>query len=253
MKNPIYLVSTGRTGTKYFSNFFSTYGIDVTSYHTSKFTRTVNVLGNMYRQKMLSRRMMKMLLKHIKFHSVQSHNSRYIECNPYYYNIIDIIDDFFPEAKFIFVVRSPKSFISSYIKMERQRWKSTIANRLIPFWQPTSYLDQIRGIGNNYYQRVEFFSKVWARKNTTIMKALSGRNNSISLRFEQVFNPATGVDVMKGLIKWLDIGLKKPITQEMIVTKKNATIEDNVNSWDGHCTTIMNRYCSSVLRDLGYE
>lgn len=48
-KNPKFLVSTGRTG----------YGVDVTSYHTSDFTRLVNILGNIYYQKLVSRNFMK--------------------------------------------------------------------------------------------------------------------------------------------------------------------------------------------------
>ena len=253
MNNPIFLVSTGRTGTKFFSNFFSMYGIDVASYHTSSFTRALNVLGNMYWGKLVSRSMMKFLWQRLKFKRIKSHASRYIECNPYYYNMIDIILDCFPGAKFIFIIRTPKAFIVSHIKWERQRLKSMIANRLIPFWQPTSYLDQIIGFKNDYYQRVGFYSKIWARKNAAIMGAVSGKDNVITLFFEQLFHPETGVDVMSGLVRWLDVPLNKPITEDMITAKKNISKGVQTESWDDNCTKIMNSYCQPLLRKLGED
>ena len=251
MNNPIFLISTGRTGTKFFSDFFSSYGIDVASYHTSSFTRVLNVLGNMYWRKLFSRSVMKFLWKRLKFKRIKSHGSRYIECNPYYYNMIDIILDFFPGAKFIFIVRSPKAFIVSHIKWERQRLKSMVANRLVPFWQPTSYLDQVKGFTNDYYQRVEFYSKIWARKNTAIMGAVSGKDNVITLFFEQLFHPETGVKVMSGLVRWLDVPLNKPISQDMITAKKNISKGVQTESWDDNCTRIMNSYCQPLVKKLG--
>jgi len=253
MNNPIFLVSTGRTGTKFFSKFFSTYAVGVAPYHTTRYTRLLNVLGNMYRQKLISRSMIKVLWKRVKLREIQSHNLRYIECNPYYYNIIDIITDFFPEAKFIYIIRLPKAFIISHIKWEKQRLKSTIANRLVPFWQPISYMDQVKGFKNDYYQRVAFYSKVWARKNASILKAAKGNDNVFTLKFEQIFHPVTGVDVMERLIKWLGVAVKKPITQAVIATKINTANEENANSWDQHCTKTVNRYCRSLLKEIGYE
>jgi len=253
MKNPIFLVSTGRTGTKFFSSFFSTYAVDVASYHTTRYTRFLNILGNMYRQKLISRSIMKAFWKRIKLLEIQSHELRYIECNPYYYNIIDIITEFFPEAKFICVTRFPKTFVLSHIKWERQRWKSIIANRLVPYWQPTSYLDQLKGFKHDYYQRVEFYSKVWARKNTAILEAAVRNDNAMTLKFEEIFHHANGVDAMVGLIKWLDIKLKVPITKEMVAAKINTSKETHKDIWDDHCTKIMDSFCLSLLRDLGYE
>lgn len=253
MNNPIFFISTGRTGTKFFSNFFSDYAFDVASYHTSRFTRILNVLGNMYWKKILSRTTMKTLWKLFKYGEIESHRLRYLECNPYYYNMIDIVADFFPDAKFVFLIRFPRAFIISHIRWERQRWQSIIANRLVPFWQPTSYLDQVRGLRNNYYQRVEFYSKIWARKNKAILTAVLGNRNAIILKFEQVFHPSTGVDIMANLVKWLEVSLKKPVTTEMITTKINMTKGFNADLWDNTCNKIMHRYCQYLLKEFGYE
>ena len=250
MNSPIFFISTGRTGTKFFSNFFSTYAVGVDAYHTSRFTRVLNVLGNMYWHKLVSRSAMKKFWKLLKFNGIQSHRSRYLECNPYYYNMIDIVAEFFPDAKFVFIIRLPKSFIISHIKWERQRWQSIIANRLVPFWQPTSYLDQVRGLMNNYYQRVEFYSKIWARKNEAILMAVLGNDNATTLRFEQLFHPSMGVNVMANLVEWLEVAIRKPITREMIAAKINMTKGLYSDFWDNHCNKIVNRYCGSLLKQI---
>ena len=253
MKNPIFLLSTGRTGTKYFSNFFSTYGVDVASYHTTSFTRLLNVLGNMYYYKLLSKNQMRTIWKRFKYQEIQAHDFTYIESNPYYYNMIDIISDVFPGAKFVFIVRLPKSFIISHIKWEKQRWQSMIANRLVPFWQPTSYLNQIRGFNNDYHQRVEFYSKIWVNKNTAILGNIAKNGNATVLKFEEVFHPLNGIQVMVRLVKWLNISLVQPITSEMITAKINKTNNVETNWWDNHCTEIVNEYCSSLMEEFEYS
>jgi len=244
------LLSTGRTGTKYFSTFFSTYGVNVVSYHTTRFTRLLNVLGNMYYYKLLSKDLMRTIWKQLKYREIETQYFRYIESNPYYYNMIDIISDFFPRAKFVFIVREPKSFIVSHIKWERQRWRSIIANRLIPFWQPTGYLSQIRGFNNNYHQRVEFYSKIWVNKNSAILQNIVNNDNAVVLKFEEVFHPLNGIQVLEKLVKWLNISLVQPITSKMITVKINRTKSTETNWWDKHCTEIVNQYCISLIKEI---
>ena len=252
MKKPVFLISTGRTGTKYFANFFQSFGINVASYHTSSFTRFLNILSNMYYKELLSKKVMGAIWRRLKYEKIQSHNYRYIECNPYYYNLIDIISSFFPEAKFIFIIRAPKSFIISHIKWEKQRWQSMFANRAIPFWQPVSYWDQIRGFGNKYHQRVEFYSKIWVRKNTMIWESIVNKDNAITVKFEEVFDPVTGVDVITKIVEWLNISLDRQIDREMIIKKINKTKKAQ-NIWDKDCERIMNKYCRSLMEYFGYK
>jgi len=253
MKEPIFVLSTGRTGTKYFSTFFSKNCENVSSYHTTRYTRFLNVLGNMYKQNIVSGRVVKFIWKRLKYEEIHSHKSRYIECNPYYYNITKIIAQFFPDVKFVYIVRSPKSFIISHIKWENQRWQSIIANRLVPFWQPVPFLDQLKGFRHDYHQRVEFYSKVWVEKNEVILMDMKENDNSLLLKFEDIFDPQTGVDIIKSLVDWLDLELKKPINREIVTARINQTRNDGVDYWDGGCADSVNRICGRVMKELEYE
>lgn len=207
----------------------------------------------MYRKGLLSNEKLTVIWKHLKLKNIRSHTSRYIECNPYYYNIMDIIIHFFPNARFVFIVRSPKSFIISHIKWEKQRLKSYIANQFIPYWQPTSYLEQLKGFRNNYYQRVLFYSRIWFIKNKTILEALEKRGHSITLKFEDIFNLNTGIDILSNLVNELELSLKKPITNEIVDKKMNVTKGDGISLWDDRCDKIMKRYCGRLMKEFGYE
>lgn len=253
MNNPIFLLSTGRTGTKFFSKFFSNYCQNISSYHTTSYTRFLNLLGNMYGMNLLSKNNVIFFWKKLKYDEIKSHASRYIECNPYYYNMLDVIMHFFPNAKFIIIVRAPKSFICSHIKWEKQRLKSFIANQLIPFWQPVSYLTQLKGITFNHYQRVEFYSRVWTKKNEALLKSIENKENAIMIKFENIFDPMTGIENIERLVEWAGISLKSPITNEVITKKLNVTKAPDIFLWDGHCDKIMNEFCGVLMKKMGYE
>lgn len=254
MNNPILLVSTGRTGTKYFSNFFADYGAEVASYHTTRYTRIINILANMYNRGYISLSLLAVIWKRLKLKFIESHQKRYIECNPYYYNLVVTINDYFPKAKFVIIVRHPKTFIKSYIQWEHQRWKSLLANRLLPFWQPVSYWEHLMGFTNNYHQRVKFYSTIWTIKNDFLIRTLAGKDNAIMLRFEDTFNPESGAQVLTDLMKWLEIPLTKPVDQSAVTTKVNVSGSwKKEDLWDDRCTEIMLHNCGELMQLLGYE
>ena len=251
MNNPIFLISTGRTGTNFFSRLFSEHCENVASYHTTRFTRFLNVLGNMHYFNLISEKRLRLIWKQFKYREINRHSRQYIENNPYYYSYLNIINDLFPEAKFIWITRFPKSFIISHIQWEQQRLQSRIANSLIPFWQPVSYLEQLKSI-LNYYQRVEYYSKVWARKNIFILSSLGESPNFRRIKFEDVFNPNIGLSTIMNLMSWLELPATKPITSEVLERKLNKS-RNAGNFWDEKCENLMKHYCKTMMGTLGYS
>ena len=189
----------------------------------------------------------------LKYKAIASQRLRYIECNPYYYNMLDIIEDTFPEVKFVFVVRHPQSFIISHIGWVKQRWQSTIANRLIPLWQPVPFLDQIRGIKNDYHKDVEFFCRVWVNKNNAILKNEMGNEKLRILRFEDLFHPEIGLQIMSDLLEWLNLSVRTPISKQVLTQKMNVTRGVYTHWWDDECTEILTRFCSPLMIRFGYQ
>lgn len=250
---PVFLVSTGRTGTKFFSGFFARYGGAVSSLHYPPRTRVIHVLANAYEVGILSANAMQSLWRAQREKSIQNHEGRYVECNGYYYNLIDTIRASFPQAKFVFVVRSPKGFIRSHVNWERFQWKSTIAARLIPLWQPISYFEQLKGWRNNYHQRVEFYAKIWARKNASITAHASDPNCLRTVRYEDVFDETKGPRILGDLLDWLEIPVEKPILPEALTERVNLSRQKSEELWDTRCDEIVQLHCRDLMELYGYK
>ena len=65
-ERPVFLVSTGRTGTKFLANFFAEYGRDVSAYHCPRGSRLVHVLANCYERRWLPRSSMHWLWRTLR-------------------------------------------------------------------------------------------------------------------------------------------------------------------------------------------
>lgn len=251
MKPPVFFISTGRTGTRYFARLFARYCTDSAAFHTSPFTRSINILGNMSQQGLLPGQVPGFAWKLIKYGKIRSSRRRYIECNPYYYWIVGTIRSLFPEARLVVIVRSPRSFILSHMRWERQRWKSLAANRLIPFWQPVSIMEQLSCIRGGHYGRVAFYSMVWARKNAVIIDQIAGHKYLKILKFEDLFRPSSGLRIISELMDWLEIRLSGPLDERMITTRVNVS-EHAVIEWDENCSRIVKSHCAELIDRFGY-
>lgn len=246
------MISTGRTGTKYFSRFFREYIIDVASYHTTNYTRFINVVGNLYALKLLPPFFAGKIWKALKYDSIKSHRLRYIENNPHYYSLTNMISGYFPQAKYIYVVRSPKSYILSHFKKEDQHIKSKIANCLVPFWQPISYFEQVKGLFGDFYQRVEFYADIWNYKNNYLLSVSRENTQYMTIRFEDVFDPGKGPDILKQLADWLGLVPKRRIDSSVLLEKVNSSKADQKIFWDERCNKIVADKCMALMKIFQY-
>lgn len=252
MDNPIFLLSTGRTGTKFFSKFFDAYLIDVASYHTTKKTRFINVVGNLYARQLMPALLAGYIWKLLKYKFVKSHRSRYIENNPFYYSLSNLISAYFPGSKFIYIVRSPKTYILSHIRKENQNIKSKVANCLIPYWQPVSYIEHLKGLFGDFYQRVEFYASIWNFKNSYLLKASEENKRFITVRFEDIFDPENGPNVLKRLLDWLELLPRHCIEKSAILQKVNPSKPDKDIKWDKRCDEIVKKRCGDLMKLFHY-
>lgn len=249
---PVFLISTGRTGTKYFSKLFQGYGENVVAFHTSKHTRLIHIANNMHYLGLAPQGLPKGLWQRFKVPVIMAAQGRYVECNPYYYYNIPHIWEAFPQAQIIFIIREPREFIRSHIRWERQRLMSRIANQLTPFWAPLPFWQQFAGISGNLYQRVNYYARIWVRKNAVIKTAIKDDPRAITVRFEDIFANPKGVEKITELFDWLQLPLTKPIEQEIVEKRENIT-HGNAIKWDDRCEAIIIRECHGLMDEFGYR
>lgn len=252
MKSFTFLISTGRTGTKFFTLLFKTLYPDSVVYHTSEYTRILNIAGNMWNRGLLPKKTVHRLWKTLKYKNISSTKRMYFENNPYYYCFIDTIDQLLPDVKFIIIVRNPRSFINSHLNWERHRLRSKVANCCIPFWQPISYKEQLKGIQKNNLQRVKFYSKLWQRKNSVILNLIKEKHNVKVIKFENVFNAKNGLATIQSMLEWLELPYLHPLNTEMINSKVNMSRTGSF-IWNDNCEMLMKNYCGSLMERLNYQ
>jgi len=252
MRQKIFMISTGRTGTAFFASFFDDFFVGVESYHTTKNTELVNVLGNLAHVGIAPKKLTEKIFELIKCKWFDSHQECYVECNPYYWKFVEALKRKYPETKFVFVVRSPKGYIISHIQKENQSWRSKLANRFLPFWQPISIRDYLRYLSKtSLYERVDFYAKVWRVKNKELLMLREQMKNSRLIKFEDIFDSEKGVKTVKELLRWLELSPKKKLDGAILMKKTN--VSQNLNlGWDEKCDEIVKKTCQNLSEKLGY-
>jgi len=243
MKEPIFLVSTGRTGTVFLAKLFQVYAKDMDANHSTRFTRPINILANMYAMGKLPKKTMKRVFGLVKFRAISNSSLRYFESNPFYINIVDIIHEFFPEARFIHIVRSPASYTRSHIAWERGRLKSRLANQCLPFWQPVPYTAHLKGLHFDLYQRVDFYARSWNVKNENAFSVLENRPNVLMLQFEDVFDRTIGHSLLTHIFEWLGVRLKEDMPCDVLDKRENESDGKCILPWNDRCDEIVREQC----------
>lgn len=250
---PVFLVSTGRTGTRSFARLFAEHGRDVTAHHTTSLTRPLNMLNNLAYLRLLPQGLADAWLKYVKAPSIRATPGRYVECNPYYFGNIPALRRLFPGTRFVFVTRHPRAFVVSHIRWERQRIASRIANQLLPFWGPVGYHEQLLGLRGDTGQRVRYYAKVWNRRNRVIAAATDGDRRARSLRFEDVFGAADGLERLRELFAWLDIPLQRELGPGALAHRLNRSAPELLADWEDRYDMVLQRECGAAMARFGYE
>jgi hypothetical protein len=253
MPAPVLLLSTGRTGTRFFAELFARYGADLCAHHTAPGTRVLNVLSNMAVLGLPSRWLAERWLARTTIAPIRAEPARWVECNPFYFGSISVLRAAFPAARFVFLVRHPRQFCESHIRWERQRLPSRVANQLVPFWGPVPYHEQLLGLLGRYPQRVRYYAKVWSRRNEVILSQLDGDPQAITLRFEDIFGTLDGARRLGELFEALGIQATAPIDDAMLGRRANQTRRDAREPWNERCDAIVETHCGALMRRFGYE
>jgi hypothetical protein len=184
---------------------------------------------------------------------VRQEHRRWIECNLYYFNSLTALRQHFPDARFVHVIRHPKDFCQSHIRWERQRLQSRIANQLVPFWAPVGYHEQLLGLLGQDHQRVRYYAKVWARRNTVILRQLAADPTTITIRFEDIFESPQGAERLAGLLRDLGMQATTPVNATLLSRRVNETSATRgAPRWDSRCDSFLRRYCGALMERFGY-
>ena len=215
---PIFFLSTGRCGTKWFSNLLQK-DKNNAIFHSPTPTlakQSKKIFKLYYENNFIIDPFIEDLLKELIFASRENYfrytyktNKRYIETNNYITFFAPILKTIFPDAIFIELTRDPLSFIKS--AYNRNYYSNSIEDNKRPTdtlnnkqWNKYNRIEKIAWLWNNTYKYIETFSN---------------NQNTNTIRFN--FNQLTFENVSK-LLNILSINISEKQILKQIPNKVNT-------------------------------
>ncbi|HAF31119.1 MAG TPA: hypothetical protein DCG75_18940 [Bacteroidales bacterium] len=253
IKNPVFFLSTGRCGTKWFSDLLK---------HNKSLMILHSPVPNLAVQGKFAYEILnynlptdseKNLLKEIYFAGREQYlrytyktEKRYVETNNYITFFAPILAELFPEAKFVHLFRHPGEFVRSGI---RRNYYSTNnpddIKRITPQnkhqnlnWETLSQLEKTAWLWNETNLFIENFKE---------------KHSSRCQNFN--FNELS-VENVNSLLTFLDIDISKAAILKSLGKKSNTQIQGSFpkyEDWDQDQKIILKRTCSDLAKKYDYK
>jgi hypothetical protein len=190
LKTSAVILSTGRTGTMFFSHTLGNLAPGAQVFHEAgERSRLINILFHAYLGRLIPIQLPLWAWDRVVGKDLKAcHKEVYIDSNNQIYALVPEKPELYPGLKVVHIVRDPRDYVRSHINWSRHRPKSFIANYLTPFWQPNGFL-----LGEMPFStwvglsRFERFCWIWDFKNRTIESIAMKGVPYLRVRFEDFF------------------------------------------------------------------
>jgi hypothetical protein len=186
---PILIISTGRTGTIFFSRLFADLYPDAASYHERGASRPIQILTNLHFSHLFPKNGLIVAWKLLKGGEIESCDKKiHIDANCFLYGLAALAPELYPNLKVIHIIRDPRSYVTSHLNFSNQKRTSYIANHFVPFWQPNPFLVGELPISKIFsFTRFEKFCWIWDFKNRVMESLEKSPTPYLRVRFEDLF------------------------------------------------------------------
>lgn len=184
----VFIVSTGRTGTKFFSEFFNLFPGHIQSYHEPypDFLK----LAVDYAQGLVE---FETALQEIEenrrvfYRDMKRRGIRlYIESNNRFFSLLKPLREVFPNSKVIYIVRDGRDYVRSGMSRVWYKEEDREPRLRADMFASDPYADRWA-----HMSRFEKIAWRWQKKDGFIYNGFQGLDNAIQVRFEEIFsNPA---------------------------------------------------------------
>ncbi len=203
---PVFIISTGRTGTTFLGGYFFNQFDNVLAYHEPQpdfYDLGVEMArGNTdeLKTKKIITANRKWVLKELDKKSARY----YIEANHYLFSLIPIIKEIFPRPKFVHIVRDGREVLRSAYNRGWYRPASSY-----DYLKATDFSDDSFFESWDNLSRFEKIAWYWQKKDRYICDILKEENNSLRIYFENIFDAENNYAGMEKLINFLGLPSKK--------------------------------------------
>lgn len=261
-KKVVLIVSTGRTGTKFFEGFFNSIYDNVYCVH-EPFPDLSQEGADYLKGKMDSEYLKYIFLNsrnlHLKNLTLSKKNI-YIESNGGLSYILPVLHEILPPFKVVHIVRNAKDWVrSAYSRQIKDGSDLKLIYLREEAWKLR--VDEITETSNLTWNNMNLIEKLawtWKTKNENIMLYLSNYKNGITVKFEDIFyKDHCGLDEILDYLDDYQFGKNKLITscKDLLPDQVNSTSKfaiPDFDEWDVQDKIKFETITSSLMRELGY-
>ncbi len=249
----VFVLSTGRTGTKALAEGLC--AEDVLSRHQPPFSRILTIAANYHLYGWLPLSMLEKMVEIIRERQIRKANCRYyVQAFALDFFPARIITEKIPDVSIIHIVRDPKTFVPSYLNWMNSRFKSFVANRLVPGWHPSGFFTGEMGFGA--WNKMSSMEKVcwhWVFKNSLLESMFQEYSRYKRIFFEDLFSQ-NGPTVLKDALEFAGVPYNSRY-DNIFRKKKNTSKRQTVSLWEKWPVQKKNallEICSDKMKDYGY-
>ena len=250
-KNIGIIVSNGRTGTKFLSEFFDRNFESITSLHEPKPSYALRRYSNAYLvNKVSDDQMIRLLQRKRKKLMSTIHTETYIESNPYLHGFLPFFNTVWPTPNIIHVVRDPRDAITSGLNHQDAHFIKKFANQWVPDWVPDvkRILQPDRPLSP-----IGIYAAFWRVVNESIQKTGEQQSHYERLTYENIFDEdCTG---LKRICEIMSIDIHDSIDIVSPKLRINKSISSRTASWPNwtpaQCAEV-HSICSPLMQHYGY-
>ena len=257
MQKKYLITSTGRTATKFLANYFAEHTADTCSHHITKHSRLFNILINIHLNFNFNPVLLNSLWRRLKSKEFSGCDKNiFIDSNNLLYALPLLLEDEVIYDGVIHITRDPREYVRSHLNWSKNKKKSWIADRLIPFWQPNGWLmDDINLIEWFSMDRFERFCWIWKIKNRLISTIANIETTTyLSLRYEDLFHGDKSDKTFNSLNDFIGVPPSHriaPNTGKQLNSTNNKVL-DHWQNWSPQLCTQLDKICGEDMRKYHY-
>ncbi len=181
MDNPVFILSTGRTGTQFFKDYFNGTSGKVFCTHEPAPSRRFKFLSNLYLNDKIGSKLIVWTYLHSRKRLFKKNKGlTYIESSNFMFGCIPALNTHFDQIRIIHIVRHPVDYVKSHLNHGFWKGHKKFFARYIPYWLERLEVSQSSN-------PIEVLSTRWDYVNRQI-QTYSDSNKYHRAKFEELFS-----------------------------------------------------------------
>lgn len=248
----VFVLSTGRTGTMFFTMLFNSFGEGAVSLHEPKPSYHLRIISTAYSHGKFPERVMLPIYLFSRRSVMQNlkPDQRYFESNNFLYGFMDVLTKLKPVPIFLHIIRDPREYIRSYLNHGAWHGIKWLAAKLIPYWQP-----DVHNILRRHDCKptpINRFAAIWVHINTFLRDHGKGISTYHLIRFEDVFEPPhTGMEQLTKLVQ-LPASKTSNLHFDEKVNPGRLKLMSKWPKWSKEECLGVQKICGELMSQYGY-